>query len=516
MIINDVTINKFRGFKNQKFVIGSQLTVIAGQNGTQKTTLLGMVSQPFSITDQANPIKNEKPLSGGNYKSAFADKFKLSEEFDKPKMHQWTLHLNESVTGISEFTIESIPRNNTIRFWKKGTKEKGSGYIQLPVIYLSLSRLLPIGEDKSLSESDSVVLTEEEQQFYEAWHNNILIIPNLNIHNIDYLDSKLKKTIGANTDFYDWKMNSAGQDNIGKIILAVLSFKRLKDKYPEYYKGGILAIDEVDATLYPASQVRLIEFLKKFAAKLNLQVIVTTHSLEILNKACEWQFDEKIKDQVQVVFLKIRNNEIIIDNGVSYNRIKQNLNVVLDGKKKANSKILLFSEDNECRLFFKCLIKRESSKFNFIKVATGCNNLIQLVVDFKIPSFVFPESLVVLDGDVERNRKQMKKIRKVKNIILLPGMNPPELLLADLIKKVDENKLEKIYPDYTRQIAFKDINYNEIKNNREKAKEWFKSQEKYWGRESVKIINLWIQENPEEFQKFLENFREILSIYPNN
>lgn len=70
-----------------------------------------------------------------------------------------------------------------------------------------------------------------------------------------------------------------GQDNLGKIILALFSFKRLHDKYPRQYKGGILAIDEMDATMYPASQVELLKILRRYASKLNLQILFTANNL---------------------------------------------------------------------------------------------------------------------------------------------------------------------------------------------------------------------------------------------
>lgn len=44
MIIKKVHIAKFRGFKDVEFEMGDQITVIAGQNGTQKTTLLGILT----------------------------------------------------------------------------------------------------------------------------------------------------------------------------------------------------------------------------------------------------------------------------------------------------------------------------------------------------------------------------------------------------------------------------------------------------------------------------------------
>ena len=105
MKIEKIHIKKFRGFDDVSFELGANLTAIAGQNGTQKTTVLGILTQTFSITDESNPMYAEKPLSGGNFKSAFSEKFKLSETFDKAKGHEWTLHLDEL---DNPYTIQSI------------------------------------------------------------------------------------------------------------------------------------------------------------------------------------------------------------------------------------------------------------------------------------------------------------------------------------------------------------------------------------------------------------------------
>ena len=155
MRIEKIKIEKFRWFQDAEFDLGSYLTVIAWQNGTQKTTVLGMLTQPFSITDKANPLYWQVPLSGWTFRSAFSDKFKFSKKFDKPWEHERTLFFNDDTT----YTTHSIQRYNSkrdIRFWKKGDKSKGSWYIQLPVIYLSLKRLLPIGEDLRIKEKEEI------------------------------------------------------------------------------------------------------------------------------------------------------------------------------------------------------------------------------------------------------------------------------------------------------------------------------------------------------------------------
>lgn len=48
-MLKEIKIHKYRGFKDVSFELGMQLTVIAGQNGTQKTTLLGMLTQMFAL-----------------------------------------------------------------------------------------------------------------------------------------------------------------------------------------------------------------------------------------------------------------------------------------------------------------------------------------------------------------------------------------------------------------------------------------------------------------------------------
>lgn len=515
MIIKDVDIKKFRGFNDIQFQLGTNLTVIAGQNGTQKTTLLGIITQPFTITNKENPLFGERPLCGGNYKSLFSEKFKLSSSFDLPKSHEWTLNLNNEIESV--FTVESIKRSSDItsgiRFWKKGDRTKGSGYIQLPVIYLSLSRLFPIGEDLAINSSDEIMLTETEIQFYQNWHNRILIIPDIEMTSVDYLASKQKNTLGANTSFYDWKMNSAGQDNLGKILLAILSFKRLKEKHGDAYQGGILAIDELDATLYSASQLKLIEALRKFSSQLKIQIIFTTHSLTILEKACEWQEDTKIANQVKVVYLQKYDRNIKIIDNISYGVIKNKLNVALSIKQRTQ-KIPVFTEDKEGSVFLKAILKRRSSVLQINDCTLGCDNLIELVRK-KIVGFRFSESLIVLDGDVKAEASKMRRIMLNKNILVLPGIKSPERLIAEFLHGLSDESpyWDNINEGYTKQHVFINFSLHEIQTNRDKAKKWFSSQKQYWGKNCAKVINLWIEENQQEVKVFIQGYEKIIEKY---
>jgi len=509
MIIDKISIKKFRGFNKVEFELGSQLTVISGQNGTQKTTILGMLSQPFSITDKDNPMRDEKPLCGGSFKSAFSDKFKFSKKFDKAGEHEWTLHFSDE--KFSSYTVESIHRDkkaNTIRFWQKGDRSKGSGYIQLPVIYLSLKRLIPIGEDNDLKENEKISLSDDEFIFYQEWHNKILILTRDNdkVITSSYLSSTHKQTLGANTNHYDWNTNSAGQDNISKILLAILSFKRLQEKYKNNYKGGILAIDEIDATFYSGSQIKLIEALIKFASNYKIQIIFTTHSLTTLKEVSKFQEDNHRKNQIKLIYIKKVDAEIQIETKINYDFIKNHLNRTLTGKFKAN-KIDVYTEDKEGAIFVKSLLGQKTKYLNFIDINLGCGNLIQLASS-KVPSFIFPNSIIALDGDVKKENKQNKRVKRIKNILLLPTDKSPEQIISLFLNDLsDKDPLWKnIDETFDHQYCFQQYLNKDIQNNREKAKKWFNSHIRFWGRNASKVLNPWKQENKELVKEFNSNF----------
>lgn len=473
MILESINIAKFRGFQNVEINFGSQITVVAGQNGTQKTTLLGIISQPFTITDKSNPMIKEKPLCGGNYKSGFSEKFRLSQKFDVEKSHEWTLK-----TSLLDkpFTLESMKRggsSESIRFWTKGNRSAGTGYIQLPVIYLSLKRLLPIGEDLGIQEGTSFVLSNEELEFYKMWHNQILLIQQ-EIENANFLESRDKNTVGVNTKDYDWNQNSAGQDNIGKILLAIMSFKRLKENYPNHYKGGLLVIDEVDATLYPASQVELVKALRRFSSKYNLQIIMSTHSLSILEEVYTNQINPKIPGQNKILFLEKIDNKILINDDITFNSIVHKLNVTMGGIKM--SKIETYVEDREAMIFAKAILKGLKSKLDFANSSLGCGNLIDLATR-KVKSFSFPNSLVILDGDVKNESSKMKKVRPLKNVLLLPGDNSPERLIATFLYELSDTSYvwKQVDENFTKSLCFREYSYRNVMSCRETAKLWFNS-----------------------------------------
>lgn len=509
-MLKEIDIRKYRGFRDVSFKIGTNLTVIAGQNGTQKTTLLGMLTQMFTL-DPSSPMGGERPLVGGNYRSDFMNKFKFSPAFDKAGEHEWTLRFD----GMDDFTATSIWRDKKkglIRFWKKGTHEEGSGYIQYPVLYLSLRRLFPLGEDKKVDESHVVELKETEKKEYKKFHDDVLF----NVYEEAqplYVEGSEKQTIGVNTSTYDWRANSAGQDNLGKIVLALFSFKRLKDQYPNDYKGGILAIDELDTTLFPASQIKILNSLMSYASKLKVQIIFTTHSLTLIKEACllqeKCEANRARKGQVNVVFLVREDDHIAIKERVGYGTIENNLCVSL--AKSPNTKVNIYTEDNEGWLFVWNLVpSKYKSIIKHVKAKLGCTEYINLI-EARIPSFYSPEGLVILDGDVEQNEHYNHVTGKV---LLLPGPKSPEQMVADWINGLSDTDpfWKSINAGYSRQYCFQTYHYGYLAD-RNMAKAWFQSQctKEVWGTNAHKMMKHWKKAHQPEVDAFVAGFKKMIS-----
>ena len=111
---------------------------------------------------------------------------------------------------------------------------------------------------------------------FGQWHNEILICHD-QVLGVRSVKGWAKKSAGVTTGNYDALTMSAGQDNVGEIILAVLSMRRLKNKFKKSYQGGIVFIDEIDATLYPAAQVKLIDKLLEWAHAFEIQFFFSSY-----------------------------------------------------------------------------------------------------------------------------------------------------------------------------------------------------------------------------------------------
>lgn len=517
-IIEKVHILKFRKFIDLEIKCGKKLTVIAGQNGTQKTTLLGLLAHPFSMSkknpDDENPdsisedeqvkdFSEAKTIQGHTFQSKFASKFKFDNAKERAKDHEYSLYMyDKSIGSNGIFTLESIMRDKKsqkLRLWKKGARKAGDGYMHYPVIYLSLKRVSPIGEEQKIS-NNTVNLTNEEQNFLKSNYDEILSLPPEE-YETNELKSSNKSTLVSHPSTYSALTVSAGQDNIGSILTAVLSFKRLKEEFPSEYKGGLLFIDEIESTLYPASQENLVRKLFKYAKDFQLQIFCTTHSPSIINIAMK----DEYKNDCAFNYLKSFGlSKIIVDENVTPEQIYAHLSLTPITPPSAPEKIRVYTEDEEARLFLRALLPTKYIRLlDIVKVNIGANELVGLK-NRKIKEFT--NNLIVLDGD---------QTTRARNIINLPGQYGPDKLLHEFLKNLPTDN--PFWPDvettgaYSYQVCFR--NHHEPPSTTEGEqrkfyKKWFKEQcdNHWWDRNNLKAFKYWISQNQAVAEDFKNAF----------
>lgn len=272
--------------------------------------------------------------------------------------------------------IRIIPRTdnfNTDNCTVKQAAEKakieynigGAGRVQIPTIYLSLSRLYPLGERK-----ESVYITEikEKNAFYQnkadekykEWYN--YIIPN-SIKK-EALLSKVEKRACSRASLHMDINNtptlsqSIGQDNVGNIISALVDIYMLS--LEDNYNGALLCIDEIDVSLHPDTQIRLLELFNKVADELNIQFVVSTHSLTVLKETLK--NEKKDAKNFKVVYLKNISAPYVTESK-TYELLKADMFDKLTFKKP---KVKVYFEDEVGKTMFNILL--DAYKYIFNKI----------------------------------------------------------------------------------------------------------------------------------------------------
>jgi AAA15 family ATPase/GTPase len=427
--IKNVRINKFRLFKDISFNCGKYITAIAGRNATGKSTLLGMIAHSSELK-----VAEGKPIHHSQFRSEFSELFNASKRYDIHERglveYEITMCDNDGeIVDDSSFRITWQDKGDRFRLIPKrvdGGKKTESKFKHAS-LYLGLSRLYPIAEISPKSsdfKKKEIRISKEEKVEFTNLYNRILGSMN-GLESIDIVQTNKSNltNIGISTDCYDAFVNSAGQNNLGKIILALLSFKRQSINNVDSYTGGVLCIDELDATLHPAAQRNLLSVLKEYAQLYSIQIIFTTHSLyllDILRKETRHNRIDEI-NKVELIYLTSANGPLdIIESPINERVI---YNEITEGGERYNIfKVNIFTEDEEARWFVTKLLELIPMRSNLrvAEIKMGCDEYKAL---YSHDPCFFEESIIILDGDSKMPDKE-------SSFMKLPGKTNPELVYS--------------------------------------------------------------------------------------
>jgi len=533
-------VEKFRALSNVEIEFGDHITVVCGKNGTSKSSILGIAAQIFSF--EKDYIKGSalsfRQITGGLFKSQYSEHFRISDKFDRPGSMTVNIELHDGYTDKDATArLELMKRGKLPRpvVRNNSTVEKGgntSRNFTHPVIFLSLKRLYPIA-DRDYKVIDFDYLKQHKQEFI-GLTNELL---NRQSSLATGTDGTISSAV-AHGDNYDQESVSAGEDNAGQIILAVMSFRKLKEEYTDY-KGGLLLIDEADAGLFPTAQVNLLKILDRECKDLNLQVVMTSHSPTLIEYA--YQQSQQYRRKYKTIYLSNTFGDVQVMHDWSWAQISSDINTrtVVAGTDEKLPKINVYFEDKEAADFFAALMNRQPiKKFTnpLPEITLGCSNYLHLI-DNGVPEFS-ERSIVCLDSDAGQ---QIGK-KKTKTVVLLPGSLPPDQLIFEYLFNLPaehdfwKNELGYARPNFTQSAAevIREFSINgnqaDVKQSvaayqgRKKPREVFKRF--YKDDEFQKLVALaskpynpwrhWIENNPNECNTFLEKFeltlRRVMSV----
>ncbi|WP_456095624.1 AAA family ATPase [Peptostreptococcus sp.] len=318
----ELILENFRNFRDVIIPLGKKITIVSGVNGVGKSNILSLIASGSGI--------NKKSSLGSNFRPEFLDFFNIDKT---EKYHDYRIYLkygqsSESIALTKRLSfkddtgtnrgIRIIPRTTnkylddcTIKKAEEDAKSNfgvgGSGRVKIPTIYLSLSRLYPLGENKDLTHISKIrknnpFAKEEMLNIYREWYNSVIPGSIKLSDEISIIDKKAcpRSSLHMEIEGTPALSQSIGQDNIGNIISALIDIYLLSKESD--YNGALLCIDEIDVSLHPDTQIRLFELLKKLCDEISLQVIVSTHSLTILKESLKQE--QKDSEETKVVYLK--------------------------------------------------------------------------------------------------------------------------------------------------------------------------------------------------------------------
>jgi predicted ATPase len=535
--VDCLKIDTFRRFRDITIPFGDHVTIIAGQNGTSKSTLLGMLAQPFSFgvvrgrtagkldassyTDNYHGLKLHtfKDLAGKSFMYDCDDVFRLSREFDFGKKYQYKTELSLPVHVATTLPDNSLLTKSRDRKEKgeitgmrfvtgpRASHKPGEGNFPHPVIYLGLNRLWPLAKAEKCTFSGDA-LSAEDKKWYVKKYNEILCLDE-DGNDAKFMDTTEKrKFITPHSSDYDGESCSAGQDNLSQILTAILSFRGLKKRLGARYQGGMLLVDELDATLHAYSQARLLELLYQVSHELDLQVIATSHSLYLLKQA----YRSAVRNDVEVLYLENKDGRVSSKIFPTYENLADYLKVQATlPTEKQPPKVSVVFEDENGQAFFNHICGSKLHKY----VARGNTSSLgagklKNLADMSKQLPMLKTAIFVTDGDMADTWES-----KPRNLLVLPGGARPETVIYYCLFQMGASDpfWDSIAPDsYTRQFAMTSQGGTSLEKGDDKdwVKDWYRKQSQYWGRGNQKAFKSWIKDHKEECLEFCKKFVKLL------
>lgn len=258
-----VQIDGIRGWKGERFVMKYPIMAIVGENGSGKSTVLQAIASIY---------RSKPPKRQGRKRQLKRGSFAAFQFPDTP----WDRISNASIL-YQVRQGNSPPLEGSLR--KPGTRWRGNtDRPERQVVYIDLSRIQPIASRAGYSKLAKERIKEKTFVSFDKpslQRLTQIMGREYDVAKMSYTD--IDELLPVPVLGYSGNIYSGFHQGAGETILAEL----LQVEIPPY---SIVLIDEVESSLHPRLQRRLIRDLAELARTLDLQIVVTTHSPVILDE----------------------------------------------------------------------------------------------------------------------------------------------------------------------------------------------------------------------------------------
>lgn len=380
--LRSVQIAGLRGWTGEEVRFDFPVTVVCGENGAGKSTVL-----KTAATAYAHPSDRSLTFYPGTF---FPDT-------------AW-----EVVSGVTlTYKVREGTKERSYTARKLTERWRQSERPSRHVVLQDVSRTLPIDATvgyariarRKATETKASALGVELTRFYSAILGRTYADVRVAHTNLDAARKVGVVKFGGQQ--YSQFHQGAGED-------ATLDLIQILKDIPD---TALVIIDEVEASLHPRSQRRLIHFLLWLARTKMVQVILSTHSGNVL---------EELPPEARV-FIQRGTTGVEVFYGISPNYALNRMDD-LD-----RPDLYLFTEDREATLLILEILRQGGVELNRVRcLEAGPANMVEALGRLAEENRLPVASIGVLDGE-----------RSITpGCIKLPGTQPPEVqLFGDLLER---------------------------------------------------------------------------------
>lgn len=396
--IQSIKISNIHGWQGQEILFKFPVVAIVGENGIGKSTFLK--ASVCAYKNKSNKV-----------------------DFYPSKMFMRTQWDEDALEGaLIEYRVRQGDNSSKILKWKK-TKDWGyspkTAKPERNVFFLDISRTLPldatagyakIAMNSNAEAGEGTDLSEESIRELSYILGQEYIKARFTGTNVD-----AEREVGLLTGRYgeiSQFHQGAGEDSILDL------FKLLQDIPSQ----SLLVIDEVENSLHPKAQRRLVKYLLKISRRKRIQIILSTHSPFVL---------EELPEVARVMLIRLSDKKDIV-----YGVSSQYALSTID--EQEHPELYVHVEDKEAEVLFWEILKNRPEEYDSylhkIKVVNvGSASVVNMLHKLELDNLLPYNSISIVDGDMKDT---------YPNCTCFPGDKAPEKMIFHELKSINWNNLE--------------------------------------------------------------------------